>query len=883
MKSQKSGKIYQKKSLPNNTYNKILYQQTSTLSQVENLQIEDIILDSNDKIRVLKGFLLIIGFFTLILSSMILYNSQNYNPNIILTEENYINNNLISFNNKINKNFPIYKLISKNVNKKEKTIYLEISLENFGDLNPYKNIVNPIKNIKIVLKFTKDKMRIKIFESEKNNFEISKELYNKNNLDFNSGMQILSLDDSNLYVKIFNYPFGFQILRKINNEIIFDSYFYENNNEFENCLFLSDKFIQFSTKLTENNYIYNISNKNNFESTLFYNSKENPFDYPNYIIINKETLKVFGIFIFNSSPILIKKNDNNYFNFKMLSGIIDFYIFDGPRIKDIPYQIHSIFGLPQATNFEMLCMNSNKYKTFLSPININDDLYLKYKNFDICYYNLNDDNKKKIIVGKINEYFINNNLPFNDDYNDYCLLNYENENALEFRREFIKKINPNSDNALILVMNEPYLNTLNHTNEININNYENVIKNNSKENSIEKNFEILTHNIYNLYENKIIYNTINDIINRPLLFTVSSFIGIQQYSGQYLKNVEFSWKGLADALQKIIYFNLFGNPNVLCDIDLNFNLFNTNQELFIRFMQVLSLNIHFVFPDIFNEINNDNIDNNSYKILKNILKIRNSLYLYIYTYHLKNHYEGGGFFLPLSSYIAANKEIFKINDEFMLGANILVSPILKANERIKPTYFGLIKSENYYDFYTFEKIDFSSNEYIEIKAPLSKVPMFLRGGFITPILDINDNEYNINANDIKNKNVDLIVALDYDYNSQGKIILDNNSDEYYRMELVSIYEQEKNNIVIIFRVIHRSYVPNSQNDFKKFGKIFVLGLNKRPNRILYCVKNNEIDDVNEIEYNKIDFDDKNILNINLDDINLLLNTDKDYKIILEDI
>jgi alpha-glucosidase len=381
------------------------------------------------------------------------------------------------------------------------------------------------------------------------------------------------------------------------------------------------------------------------------------------------------------------------------------------------------------------------------------------------------------------------------------------------------------------------------------------------------------------------------MINRPLLFTASSFIGIQQYSGQFIKNVDFSWKGLSNLLQKIIYFNLFGNPNVLCDINLNYNLFNTNQELFIRFMQIISLNIHFIYPNIFNEILNNNnenekkfiIDNNYYNILKNILKIRNSLYLYIYTYHLKNHYEGGGFFLPLSSYIAANKEIFKINDQFMLGANILVSPVLKANERIKPTYFGLIKSENYYDFYTYEKIDFNSNEYIEIKAPLNKIPMFLRGGFITPILDINDNEFNINSNEIKNKNVNLIIALDYDYNSEGKIILDNNSDEYYRMELVSLYDKEKNNIVIIFRVIHRSYVPNNENDFKKFGKITILGLNKRPNRIMYNIKNNEIDVINEIEYNKIVFNEKNILYVNLENINLLLNTENDYKIILEDI
>ena len=44
--------------------------------------------------------------------------------------------------------------------------------------------------------------------------------------------------------------------------------------------------------------------------------------------------------------------------------------------------------MPQATNFEMLSMNANKYKLFLSPVDINDELYLKYKNYDICYYNL---------------------------------------------------------------------------------------------------------------------------------------------------------------------------------------------------------------------------------------------------------------------------------------------------------------------------------------------------------------------------------------------------------------------------------------------------------------------------------------------------------------
>ena len=45
----------------------------------------EIVLDSNDKKRVIKGLILLISFFTLIISSMLLYNAPNYNPDIILT------------------------------------------------------------------------------------------------------------------------------------------------------------------------------------------------------------------------------------------------------------------------------------------------------------------------------------------------------------------------------------------------------------------------------------------------------------------------------------------------------------------------------------------------------------------------------------------------------------------------------------------------------------------------------------------------------------------------------------------------------------------------------------------------------------------------------
>jgi hypothetical protein len=66
----------------NNTSNENQYVQIQTSS---NSFTPEIFLDSNDKIRVIKGLILLISFFTLIISSMLLYNAPNYNPDIILT------------------------------------------------------------------------------------------------------------------------------------------------------------------------------------------------------------------------------------------------------------------------------------------------------------------------------------------------------------------------------------------------------------------------------------------------------------------------------------------------------------------------------------------------------------------------------------------------------------------------------------------------------------------------------------------------------------------------------------------------------------------------------------------------------------------------------
>ena len=843
----------------------------------------DIFLDSNDKIRVIKGLILLISFFTLIISSMLLYNAPNYNPDIILTslyadEDYFQNNNIEQYNN------PVYKLMSKSINKKEKTIIMDVALERIGKDNPYIKNSTPINNLKFIIKFARDRCHIKITDNENNNnnYEIPKNLFNFNDIDFSSAQQISSLDNSNIGIKIYNHPFGFTLFRKESEEIIFDTFHFYKNNNFNTYMYISNEIKQISTILPKESFIYhlNYEDNDNKQNLFYYNRKENPHSYPHYIIIDKSSMRAHGIILFNSSPIKVQINqnqDNNFINYKINSGDIDLFVFDGPKVKDITYQIQATFGKPVIHKKFDLEMNEISYYNIINPVNVNSEIYKKYENKSICY----KDNYGKTLIGKIKSY----SQKFENDDNDYCILDYTNEFSSIFRKEMFNSLY-NNQTGIILDLNIPYLDITNNVDNEKQN--ENILFTDEELNAhtIPYNLNnkniINTHNLYSIYEVQTYYNLLTDIYERPMIFSSSSFIGIQQYSGQYNSNIDFSWNGLKKMIKKTILFNLFGNPNIINTI----NIQEEYKELYVRWLQFLTLNIHFKLSneEYINKILNFNDEYST--SIKNSLKLRNELNLYIYTYHIKNHLEGGGYIMSLSSYFSSNQNILNLfSEQFMLGGNIMVGPIIKSNERVKSTFFP--SNEIFYDYYTFSKIENVNNENIniDIDAPLKKIPIFLRGGFITPIQEISNEEYNISDSDLIKKNINLIIALDNDYQSQGKIIFDNFiSENYFRIDFVTIFKSDESKLELLMRVTKNSFdLPN--DIYPYYEKIFFLGLGKKPSYIKYFRKdieeNEEIKDLND---NCFVYDEnKELLVINLKDSFIRVNNKDEKKIVLYDI
>ena len=135
------------------------------------------------------------------------------------------------------------------------------------------------------------------------------------------------------------------------------------------------------------------------------------------------------------------------------------------------------------------------------------------------------------------------------------------------------------------------------------------------------------------------------------------------------------------------------------------------------------------------------------------------------------------------------------------------------------------------------------------------------------------------------KNINLIIAFDNDYQSQGKIIFDNFiSENYFRIDFVTIFKSDESKLELLMRVTKNSFdLPN--DIYPYYEKIFFLGLGKKPSYIKYFRKdieeNEEIKDLND---NCFVYDEnKELLVINLKDSFIRVNNKDEKKIVLYDI
>ncbi|HEY0763383.1 MAG TPA: TIM-barrel domain-containing protein [Pyrinomonadaceae bacterium] len=215
---------------------------------------------------------------------------------------------------------------------------------------------------------------------------------------------------------------------------------------------------------------------------------------------------------------------------------------------------------------------------------------------------------------------------------------------------------------------------------------------------------------------------------RPYVITRAAYAGIQRYSTMWTGDTNSTWESLALNIPMFTSLGLSGEPFVGSDVG-GF-IGRGNGELLVRSYQV-----SFLAPFCRNHKVIDGYDQEPWRfgkyyedIIRKYLKLRYTLLPFLYTTLEESHRTGVPLFRPLLLNYQDDESTYNLDDQFMVGSDLLVAPIMKPDVTRRLVY---LPAGSWYDYWTNKK--YAGGTMISVEAPLDTVPMFVRAGAIIPV------------------------------------------------------------------------------------------------------------------------------------------------------
>ncbi|MEK6280991.1 MAG: TIM-barrel domain-containing protein [Acidobacteriota bacterium] len=215
--------------------------------------------------------------------------------------------------------------------------------------------------------------------------------------------------------------------------------------------------------------------------------------------------------------------------------------------------------------------------------------------------------------------------------------------------------------------------------------------------------------------------------SRPYVITRAAYAGIQRYSTMWTGDTNSTWEALQLNIPMFTTLGLSGEPFVGSDVG-GF-IGRGNGELLVRSYQV-----SFLAPFCRNHKVIDGYDQEPWRfgkynedIIRKYLKLRYQLLPFLYTTLEEAHRTGVPLFRPLLLNYQDDSNTYNLDDQFMVGTDLLVAPVMKPDVTRRLVY---LPKGVWYDYWTHKKYEGGTT--ITVDAPLETVPLFVRAGAIIP-------------------------------------------------------------------------------------------------------------------------------------------------------
>ena len=296
------------------------------------------------------------------------------------------------------------------------------------------------------------------------------------------------------------------------------------------------------------------------------------------------------------------------------------------------------------------------------------------------------------------------------------------------------------------------------------------------------------HGLNAFLEAKATYSYLTEKLGQihPFILSRSTVPGTGKYAIHWSGDNVSSFKWLKISIGGLINFNLFGIPNNGADI-CGFSG-NANEQLCARWMQLGSL---YPFSRNHNGIDYKDQDPFAFggtmiKTSSVALKFRYSILKYYYSLFVRN--KGKGMVIrPLFFEFPEDETNYQdevLEEEFLIGKDLLVTPVLKEDINVINPYFpgkSIRKNVKWYELNTGKEFMGGSRHFIENNLN-ETAPIFLRSGRLIYRQDVE----NVRSSEDLNNVIYLSVALEktsrISYSAKGMVMACNDYNDQKKVE-----------------------------------------------------------------------------------------------------
>ncbi len=259
------------------------------------------------------------------------------------------------------------------------------------------------------------------------------------------------------------------------------------------------------------------------------------------------------------------------------------------------------------------------------------------------------------------------------------------------------------------------------------------------------------HNVYGMQMARSSFEGLRKLEpeKRPFVLTRAGFAGVQRFSAVWSGDNYSSWDHLALSIPMLTNLSVSGVPYVGGDVGGFAEM--PSGELYARWLQAAALMPFFrshsvgwvgdkepwAFGEEFTKINRATIE------------LRYQFLPYLYTLFYNHEKTGEPVMRPLWYEFPEDKLTYLNSDQFMVGKDILVAPVIREGMRTRGIYLPV--GAEWIDWHTGAKIESGKIHYLQ--TPLDHLPIFIRAGAIIPTQPVIQN-----TNEMPKVNLTLNVA-----------------------------------------------------------------------------------------------------------------------------